>query len=90
VEIEVTRAGENYVEIKVKGEEHTLGNLIANYLMRLPGVKFASYSMPHPLINEILIRVMTDGSISPYEAFRKAAEEALKDLDRFEEELEKV
>ncbi len=90
MEVEVTRSGKDYAEIKVRGEEHTLGNLVAQYLLRVPGVKFASYSMPHPLINEILIRVMTDGSISPYDAFKKAVEIIQSDMNRFEEELDKA
>ncbi len=90
MEIKVNKKGEDYAEIIVEGEEHTLGNLIAHYLLKVKGVKFASYSMPHPLERKIVIRVMTDGSIKPVEAFKAAAEKALEDLNRFESELEAV
>ena len=90
MEVKVSKKGEDYAEIVVEGEEHTLGNLIANYLLRTKGVKFASYSMPHPLERKIVIRVMTDGSITPLDAFKAAVEKIKADLEKFEGEIEAI
>nr|AHL18123.1 DNA-directed RNA polymerase subunit 2 [Remersonia thermophila] len=50
-------------------EDHTLGNLLSAYLRMAPHVMFAAYKIGHPNVPEVLIRVQTDGSITPREAF---------------------
>ncbi|BFH72659.1 DNA-directed RNA polymerase subunit L [Sulfurisphaera javensis] len=90
MEIKVLKAGENYIELQIDGEEHTLGNLIKGYLMRVQGVKFASYAKPHPLIDSIIVKIMTDGSISPKEALIKAIELAEADTNKFIEEVKNI
>ncbi|KAL2268594.1 hypothetical protein VTJ83DRAFT_3440 [Remersonia thermophila] len=49
-------------------EDHTLGNLLSTYLRMAPHVMFAAYKVGHPNVPEVLIRVQTDGSITPREA----------------------
>lgn len=43
------------VEIRLYGENHTLGNLLATVLQKCQYVEKAGYQMPHPFINEIII-----------------------------------
>jgi DNA-directed RNA polymerase subunit L len=43
------------VEIRLHGENHTLGNLLATTLQKCQYVEKAGYQMPHPFINEIVI-----------------------------------
>jgi len=90
VEIKILRSGENYLELQIDGEEHTVGNLLKGYLLKVPGVKFASYSKPHPLIDSIILKIMTDGSISPKEALVKAIELAEEDTNKFIEEVKSI
>jgi len=90
LEVKVLKSGENYIEFEIQGEEHTLGNLIKGYLLKVQGVKFASYSKPHPLFDNIIVKVMTDGSISPKEAILKAIELAKADANKFIEEVKKL
>ncbi|KAF8822165.1 Dna-directed Rna polymerase II RPB11A [Cardiosporidium cionae] len=42
-------------------EDHTIGNAIRALLIRKPCVEFAGYSMPHPTLNEINLRIQTTG-----------------------------
>jgi DNA-directed RNA polymerase subunit L len=52
-----------YIEIVIHGEDHTLGNLISSYLKKLfilnkmkgELLSFASYKLPHPLEDKIVI-----------------------------------
>lgn len=47
-------------------EDHTLGNLLRLQLLRDPGVRFAGYRMPHPLIFDCHVRVETlDARLTP-------------------------
>jgi len=60
----------NYIEINIKNEDHTLGNLISSYLKKLfildkilgEYVTFVTYKMPHPLEEVITIIVGIDNS----------------------------
>ncbi|CAJ2508191.1 Uu.00g093770.m01.CDS01 [Anthostomella pinea] len=48
-------------------EDHTLGNLLAEHLKQEPRVLMAGYKVGHPNVPEVLIRLQTDGTISPRE-----------------------
>ncbi len=47
--IGLRQLGDGRYDIVVEGEDHTLGNLLAERLSRKPGVKTAYYTNPHPL-----------------------------------------
>ncbi|MGB9827818.1 MAG: DNA-directed RNA polymerase subunit L, partial [Thermosphaera sp.] len=49
MEIEVLAKTSNHLAIKIKGEDHTLGNLLMKEALRHPKVAYASYRVPHPL-----------------------------------------
>ncbi|KAL2196304.1 DNA-directed RNA polymerase [Corynascus similis CBS 632.67] len=49
-------------------EDHTLGNLLSAYLKMAPHVMMAGYKIGHPNVPEVLIRVQTDGTVTPREA----------------------
>ena len=87
MEVKILKETDEYLEIEIEGEEHTLGNLLKGMLLKVPGVKFASYSQPHPLIDTIIIKMMTDGSIKPRDALKKAIEMAENYANKFIEEV---
>jgi DNA-directed RNA polymerase subunit L len=60
-----------YMEIQLFGEEHTLGNLIATALQKCDLVAEAGYAMPHPFIDQIVIRyrLETDTKAGPIKVF---------------------
>lgn len=43
-------------------EDHTVGNLLRMQLLREENVLFAGYKHPHPLVNDIEIRIQTKGA----------------------------
>ncbi|MCY0858955.1 MAG: DNA-directed RNA polymerase subunit L [Sulfolobaceae archaeon] len=83
MEIKVVKEDKNYLEIEIQGEEHTLGNLIAGLLRRVNGVTFVTYNKPHPLIDTIYIKILTDGTITPKEALLKAIQQGEELANRF-------
>lgn len=44
------------IDIELYGEDHTLGNLLATALQKCQYTVSAGYTMPHPLMNMIIIR----------------------------------
>ncbi|KAF2242707.1 RBP11-like subunits of RNA polymerase [Trematosphaeria pertusa] len=62
-------------------EDHTLGNLLSQRLLKYPNVTFSAYKVPHPLFATFELRVTTDGSITPKEAVVKCCKDAVQDLE---------
>jgi len=56
-------------------EDHTLGNLLSEHLKQAPHVMMAGYKIAHPNVPEVIIRVQTDGSVTPREALANACKE---------------
>lgn len=89
---------ENACTFKVFREDHTLGNLLCHQLLRDRKVKFAGYQHPHPLENDILVKIQASADAAsdatPLSVL-KTAVDALKDevdyvLDNFEGQIAKL
>ena len=78
---------ENYVEIEIEGEDHTVGNLLRTVLLEDPNVRYAGYRVEHPLVGNLVIAVRTDGSKTPIEAIVQALERAEAKVKEFKEAL---
>lgn len=49
----------------LKDETHTIGNLLASYLVDRNNIKYAAYNMPHPAFKEIVIRMALENDNTP-------------------------
>ncbi|KAI4244463.1 MAG: hypothetical protein L6R40_002930 [Gallowayella cf. fulva] len=61
-------------------EDHTLGNMLRERLLRNPHVHFSGYKVPHPLFSTFELRVQTDGSITPRQALLACCKDLVNDL----------
>lgn len=59
-------------------EDHTLGNIIRDQLLRDPKVIFAGCRWTHPLENRMMIRVQTTPDWNPQNAFTQSWKKELK------------
>ncbi|KAI5180862.1 DNA-directed RNA polymerase II subunit RPB11 [Nematocida sp. AWRm80] len=80
----------NSIEMSIKDENHTLGNILSNKLQSREEVLFAAYKIPHPLQNILKIKVTTESNTSPIESVKESLEELIRecesiaiDLDRY-------
>lgn len=55
----------NAATIKILKQDHTLANMLRAQLLDMPQILFAGYKVPHPLHPYFLIKIQTDGSITP-------------------------
>lgn len=55
----VVGASDTSVTFVLRNEGHTLGNALRFALAKHPDVEFAAYVVPHPLVPELHVRVMT-------------------------------
>ncbi|EJF57369.1 DNA-directed RNA polymerase II [Dichomitus squalens] len=62
----------NAATIKIVKQDHTLANLLRSQLLGYPSVLFAGYKAPHPLQPHFLLKIQTDGSITPAAILEKA------------------
>jgi len=63
----------NAATIKIVKQDHTLGNMLRAQLLATPQVLFAGYKVPHPLHPYFLLKIQTDGTITPQAALEQAA-----------------
>jgi DNA-directed RNA polymerase subunit L len=66
MEIKIVSKTERELVLEIKGEDHTLGNLLMKEALKHPGVEYASYRIPHPLkdIMEFTIIVKEGNDLS--------------------------
>ena len=71
-------------------EDHTVGCLLRDQLLKDPRVLFAGYRITHPLENSIMLRVQTTTGFSPHQAFTEAINGISRELDVLEERSRKA
>ncbi len=76
--------------IELRGENHTLLNVLKHQLWEVDKVKIATYHVNHPLIGIPQLIVETDGSVKPRKAVHIAAENIKKDIEKFKTAFEKA
>ncbi len=76
MKIEVIKKEDNKLEFYLEGEDHTFANLLVETLREDKHVKFAAYTIEHPILmaRKPRFKVVTDGKESPREALEKAAQ----------------
>ncbi|KAL1952694.1 hypothetical protein VTO42DRAFT_4446 [Malbranchea cinnamomea] len=89
VEVEIDTRMPSTCLFTFNKEDHTLGNLIRSRLLQSQHVLFAGYKVPHPLEHKFLLRVQTDGQITPKDAVVAACHELVRDLGVLSREFTK-
>jgi len=90
LEVKLVYSKGNEAQIEVRGERHTLGNMVAKELQSMDEVDLAYYEIPHPLQDRMLIYIRTRGDVSPLEALRKALDSLEDRLDELDKALKKA
>ncbi|KAK3327211.1 DNA-directed RNA polymerase [Cercophora scortea] len=70
-------------------EDHTLGNLLSEHLKQAPNVLLAGYKIAHPNVPEVMIRIQTDGSITPREALISSCKQLVAAYGQLGREFQK-
>jgi len=85
MEIDVKNSGANELHFIMRGERHTLPNILREALLADPAVVFAAYTLPHPLGPDCEFIVKTKGKTA-----KKALDDAVKQIEKQLEEFEKA
>ena len=79
----------NAANFTIRKEDHTVGNLLRLQLLRDDTVFFAGYKLPHPLEQDLLLKIQTkDHPASPVKALRTACDDLRLELEDLKEKFE--
>ncbi|MGB9622592.1 MAG: RpoL/Rpb11 RNA polymerase subunit family protein [Candidatus Methanomethylicaceae archaeon] len=85
--VKIIKEDKTKLELELKSEDHTMGNLLRSTLLLDKHVKQAGYQIIHPLTGGIKLVVYTDGEESPREAVLKALSKIEEDTKELQEKL---
>jgi len=74
----------NAATIKIHKQDHTLGNMLRAQLLSMPEILFAGYKVPHPLHPYFLIKIQTNGTITPSESLEQACSKLIGTMSSLE------
>ncbi|KAL0234720.1 hypothetical protein PCE1_001756 [Barthelona sp. PCE] len=76
-------AGQSGLDIKLYNENHTVGNILTDELLKDPNVTFSSYLEPHPTSDHIVLKVICKSS------FRNQSADSVvtQAIDRIDQDL---
>ncbi|KZT23662.1 RBP11-like subunits of RNA polymerase [Neolentinus lepideus HHB14362 ss-1] len=74
----------NAATIKVVKQDHTLANMLRAQLLATPSVLFAGYKVPHPLQPYFILKIQTDGTITPADVLSQACNRLIGTLSTLE------
>ncbi|KDR80150.1 hypothetical protein GALMADRAFT_242413 [Galerina marginata CBS 339.88] len=74
----------NAATIKIVKQDHTLGNMLRAQLLSMPQILFAGYKVPHPLHPYFVIKIQTDGTITPQAILEQACTKLIGTMSSLE------
>lgn len=77
------KKAENRIELVLRGEDHTMANLIVKLAIRKPHVTYAAYRIDHPLVGEPIVIIATDGKRDPLDVLSEVMMDIVKLSDEF-------
>ena len=89
MELEVKVSKKDHLEFVLKGERHTLPNLLKSRLLKDADVKFVSYSLKHPLDKDSHFVLKTDKKEAK-KVLLDACKEIADELEDFEKKVSKA
>lgn len=69
-------------------EDHTVGNMVRNQLLKDPNVIFAGYKNPHPLEHKVVLRIQTTSDYTPDDALMNALTDLMSEVSLLEERFQ--
>ena len=87
MEIEILEETKNKIHFRVKGEDHTILNLLKEELWKDSDVKIAAYRMDHPLVGVPEMTVEVTQGNDAKRAIKEAVKRLEKTLEKFKEEF---
>ncbi|CAG7849924.1 SubName: Full=Related to DNA-directed RNA polymerase 13.3K chain {ECO:0000313/EMBL:CCA73506.1} [Serendipita indica DSM 11827] len=78
----------NAATFRIYKQDHTLANMIRTQLLEDKNVIFAGYKVPHPLEPYFLLKVQTNGSLTPTDVVNTACASIIATVSQLEKRFE--
>jgi len=88
MEIKILNEDSKNIEFELKGEGHTISNLLRNELWKNKDINLAAYRLEHPLISSPVISVSSSGK--PRKAILKTVDDIKKNIKSLRNEFKKI
>ncbi len=86
MEINILEDKKNKLIFEIKGEDHTISNMLRKELWTDSHVKAAAYNIDHPLVGQPKFILQTDGE-DPRKVLQAAAKRIQKQLAKFKDDV---
>ena len=86
MEIKILEDKKNKIMFEIKGEDHTVANLLRKELWKDAHVKGAAYNIEHPLVGVPKFVLQTDGE-DPRKVLKTAIKKIQKQLAKTKDEI---
>ncbi len=83
MKVELVKKEDNYVELVLTGEDHSVPNALCDIIMQDDDVEFASYVIDHPTVGEPKLMVRTKKK-DPLKLISVAAKKLSKEASEIE------
>ena len=83
MKLNIVKEEDDFLQMEVGGEGHTLLNLLQYFLLSNKDVEMAGYSKPHPLMDRSFLYVYTKKKKDHMKVLLKSAGDATKSVNEF-------
>ncbi len=78
------------IDITIDNEDHTLGNIMQEYLLMHSGIIYAAYNVPHPLEKKLKISYITKNGEESKKIFIECIDNAIADINAIKESFTNI
>jgi DNA-directed RNA polymerase subunit L len=90
VEIRLISKTDRELVLEIKGEEHTLGNMLMKEALRHPGVEHAAYRVPHPLRDIMEFTIVVKDGYDISKVLKEVIDRLRAEISEFRAKVEEV
>ena len=90
MEIRLVSKTNRELVLEIKGEDHTLGNMLMKEALRHPGVEYAAYRIPHPLRDIMEFTIVVKDGYDMSKVLKEVIDRLRAEISEFRAKVEEV
>jgi DNA-directed RNA polymerase subunit L len=90
MEIRLVSKTSRELVLEIKGEDHTLGNMLMKEALRHSGVEYAAYRIPHPLRDIMEFTIVVKDGYDMSKVLKEVIDRLRAEISEFRAKIEEV
>ena len=90
MEIRLVSKTDRELVLEIKGEDHTLGNMLMKEALRHPGVEYVAYRIPHPLRDIMEFTIVVKDGYDISKVLKEVIDRLRVEISEFRAKVEEV